>query len=84
MVSALEYSKDYLSDVLCDFMRFIFAELKVMSLNFNLNIEGNIQNLQLVNGPFMTISSNFFADFIDICKKSDLGGYFVVLDTDIT
>jgi hypothetical protein len=64
MVSALEYSKDYLSDVLCDFMRFIFAELKMMSLN--LNIEGNIQNLRLVNGHFMTISSNFFADFINI------------------
>ena len=52
MASALEYSKDYLSDVLCDFMRFIFAELKVMSLTLNLNIEVNVQNLRLINGNF--------------------------------
>ena len=58
MASALEHSKDYLSDVLCDVMRFIFAELKVMSLTLNLNIEGNVQNWRLINGHFSTIASH--------------------------
>ena len=33
-------------------------------------IEGDAKNLRLIYGHFSTISSNFFADYINICQKN--------------